>query len=114
MMGGSLDPPLYSKNPHTSRRACEKLGKQGGGNPLPPPQKLPVAKQSPAKRAGGQSLQDLGMVQLPVRGDGTPVHWDAPLLEAWDMSESAAQATLDEFASVGAWICNILGGGGGV
>lgn len=60
-----------------------------------------MAKLSPLKKAGGGPLEALGMVQLPVRGDGTPVHWEAPLVEAWDMSESAAQATLEEFASVG-------------
>ena len=41
------------------------------------------------------------MVNLPKSKSGQVVHWENPILEAWNISESAALATLDEFASVG-------------
>lgn len=65
------------------------------------PQSLPVGKESPVKKAGGLALEDIGMVELPRRQNGDVIHWEKPILQAWDISESAALATLDEFAGVG-------------
>lgn len=83
-----------------SCRACDKI-RRGPGNPIPTPQTLPVGKDSPLQKAGGMELEDLGMVDLPKRKSGEVIHWEKPILEAWKISESAAQATLDEFANVG-------------
>ena len=80
-------------------RACDKL--KGHGCPLQTPQSLPVAKESPVSKAGGIPLEDLGMVPLPKRKNGEVIHWEKPILEAWNISESAALATLEEFASTG-------------
>ncbi len=52
-------------------------------------------------KAGGIPLEDLGMIDLPRDKSGEVVHWEKPILQAWNISESAALATLDEFASVG-------------
>lgn len=84
---------------HFQRRACDKLGKQG--KPLPAPQKLPVGKQSPVKNGKGLPLEAIGMVTLPKDKTGNLIHWDNSILEAWDISESAAMNRLEEFASEG-------------
>ena len=81
------------------RRACDKL--KGHGNPIQTPQSLPVGKDSLVAKAGGIPLEELGMVDLPKNKSGQVVHWEKPILQAWNISESAALATLDEFASVG-------------
>lgn len=74
---------------------------KGHGNPIQAPQTLPVSKESPVSKAGGLPLADIGMVSLPKRKNGEVIHWEKSILEAWNISESAALATLDEFANVG-------------
>ena len=73
---------------------------------MPTPQDLPVGKESSVAKAGGLSLEKLGMIKLPRQKDGELIHWEKPILDAWDISESAALATLDEFANTG--ICHNL------
>lgn len=80
-------------------RSCDKL--KGHGRPIQTPQTLPVDKENPVGKAGGIPLEELGMVDLPKDRSGEVIHWEKPILEAWNISESAALATLDEFASVG-------------
>lgn len=90
--------PMASQQDYVCR-ACDKL--KGHGRPLQTPQSLPVAKESPIAKAGGIAIEDLGMVDLPKSKSGELIHWEEPILQAWNISESAALATLDEFASVG-------------
>ena len=68
---------------------------------MPAPQKLPVAKQSPVSIAGGVAIEDIGMVDLPKNKKGDLIRWDQSILEAWDISESAAKNRLEEFAAEG-------------
>ena len=82
-------------------RACDRL--PALPKPLPTPEKLPVAGTPPA--VAGEpvlALADLRMVELPVRADGTVVDWAAPILAAWDISEAAALAIMEQFLAEGA------------
>ena len=41
------------------------------------------------------------MVNLPKDKKGDLIRWDQSILEAWDISESAAKNRLEEFAAEG-------------
>jgi len=63
-------------------------------SPIPMPAPEPGFLEVPQNTLTGESLQALGFAQMPLRGDGTIMDWGAPILEAWDISEDAALATL--------------------
>lgn len=84
------------------RRACERLPPLP--KPLATPERLPVADAPPViDGEPALALADLRMVELPVRRDGTVVDWAAPILAAWDISEGAALAIMEQFLAEGAW-----------
>lgn len=80
-------------------RACDKL--KPLPKPLPVPQSLPVAAELPRVPGSLGSAAELRLVRLPVRADGTFVDWAADMRAAWDMSESAALAIMEQFLAEG-------------
>lgn len=99
----SWQPGFYSTQAYDKdlpcARACDRL--KGHGSPLPVPERLPVGKDSPGGRAGGMQLEELGLVYLPKKADGSLVRWDQSILDSWTITESAAQGTLEDFAGKG-------------
>ncbi|KAK9831569.1 hypothetical protein WJX74_000355 [Apatococcus lobatus] len=77
--------------------ACERLEKPA--RPLPAPTSLPVPAE--AIDQGGLNLEELEILKLPRRIDGSVVDWAGPMLESWDCSESAALDLLENFVTTG-------------
>lgn len=82
-------------------RACEKLEKPA--RPLPAPTSLPVPSEAAIDM--GMALEDLDILKLPRRADGSTVDWAGPMLESWDCSESAALDLLENFVTTGVSWC---------
>eukprot|EP00933_Yihiella_yeosuensis_P068404 TRINITY_DN7398_c1_g1_i1.p1 TRINITY_DN7398_c1_g1~~TRINITY_DN7398_c1_g1_i1.p1 ORF type:complete len:738 (+),score=145.53 TRINITY_DN7398_c1_g1_i1:114-2327(+) len=73
--------------------------------PAPPrPKPEPPALERPSQELSCDGLAALGFARMPKRCDGSVVDWAAPMLEAWDVSEEAALATLRQFLSPGGGI----------
>ena len=49
----------------------------------------------------GVALEELNILKLPKRGDGSTVDWAGPMLKSWDCSESAALDLLENFVTTG-------------
>lgn len=67
------------------------------GKPVPEPSQLPAPRQ--LLRDDG--LETLGFAEMPQKPDKTVLNWGIPILESWDISESAALQILRRFLADG-------------
>ncbi|KAL4235719.1 hypothetical protein ACF0H5_004111 [Mactra antiquata] len=76
---------------------CRQSCPEPIGNPVEPPDCLPVG----GNRPNSSAFDDLGLGKLPQRKDGTVIDWAKVIRESWDFSENGAWEALQLFFSSG-------------